>query len=81
MACVSCNKSGPCSGSRSELRSLRNQIVTLHNTIKDYEKKQEYLVIVAEVDEVSRDPNVCPDKALLYSLENYIANERNERSK
>lgn len=81
MACVSCNQKGPCKGSKTELRSLRNQIVTLHNTSSDYEKKQEYLFIIADIDEINKDLEACPDKALLYSLESYIENERNERNK
>lgn len=81
MSCASCNQNGPCKGGKSEIRSLRNQIVTLHNTTEDYEEKRRHKEMIAEIDSVNKSIDFCPDKALLYSLENYIENERSKRSK
>lgn len=82
MSCVSCsNDNGPCGKKNKELRSLRNQIVTLHNTTKDYDKKVGYKEILSNINEVSKNIDSCPEKILLSSLRDYIENERIERNK
>lgn len=76
-----CNATGgACGGNKDKLRSYRNKIVTLYNTSKDPNKKQEYKEVLNGIDAVSKS-SACPDKEFLLEIKNYVEDEYNKLRK
>jgi len=76
MGCSCSQNSNLCNGKLNELRSLRNQLVTLYNTTKDINKKAEYKELLSQLDEVRKDTKNCPSREFLQGIKDYIENER-----
>jgi|32_taG_2_1085360.scaffolds.fasta_scaffold06185_7 hypothetical protein len=76
MGCSCSQNSNLCNGKFNELRSLRNQLVTLYNTTKDINKKAEYKELLSQLDEVRKDTKNCPSREFLQGIKDYIENER-----
>jgi hypothetical protein len=65
-----------CGGTRTKLRSLRRQVVTLYNTATNPVKKQEYKEVKEGIDAAIKSSQ-CPSKSFVAEIQNYVNSEYN----
>lgn len=81
--CNCSKKSGAktkCGDSLNTLREIRNNLVSLYNTSKDYAERKNYGDMKTHVDEI-RKSGACPDVEFMAELKTYITNEFARRNK
>lgn len=79
--CSCNNPGGLCGGNSNTLRGLRNQTVTLYNTVKVPEKKVEYKELINQLDDMLKViADRCPTQEEILLITNYINSEQSKRN-